>query len=261
MKRVYELLKKVYYWGLDLLTKGRGVGVTINNFKVRLPAYYYRTFPIDYEKENFTFFKKVSKPGMTCIDIGAHIGLYSVFMSKSGPATVYSFEPTPSSVEVLRETVRVNKASDNVTVVPAAVSDKSGKATFYIDNSPISVANSLVNVDFGEKFVRKGYEVDVVSIDDFVLKNNLNVDFIKIDAEGVEVQVLEGARNTFLNNRPSGILGIHPFAYTNAQQTLERIWMLTNEYQLKVLDDGKPISQSEFCNRREIFDVQFMPAN
>ena len=57
------MIKKVYYALLDLITFGKGIPVVINNFKVRLPARYYKYFPKNYEEENFTFFKNALSAG------------------------------------------------------------------------------------------------------------------------------------------------------------------------------------------------------
>ena len=98
---VYAGLKKVYHVVLDAITFGTGIPVVINNFRLKLPAKYCRYFPKDYEESSFKFFKKNAKQGGVTLDIGAHIGLYSVFFSKLTNGKVYSFEPTPSTAAVL----------------------------------------------------------------------------------------------------------------------------------------------------------------
>lgn len=260
---VYSAFKKAYYFLLNTVTFGSGVTVSINNFKLKLPTKYHRLFPRDYESSSFNFFEKNLKPGSTILDIGAHIGLYSVFFAKKSKGHVYSFEPTPDTASVLRKTIEINKLQDYVTVVPAAVADKAGTATFYISKTEeIATGNSLVDVDFGENYKRDGgYEVEVVSIDDFVQKNNLQPSVLKIDAEGVELEVLRGAKNTFSTFRPAGILGVHPFAYTNKAATLGEIWDLLKEYQLIIQKDGKAITKEEFCSNEDfVFDIEFLPA-
>lgn len=260
---VYSVLKKLYYALLNMVTLGKGVTVKINNFRLKLPTKYHRLFPKNYEASSFIFFEKYIKPGATVLDIGAHIGLYSVFFAKKSNGKVYSFEPTPDTGAVLRETVAINKLQNNITVVPAAVSFQPGMATFFISKTEeIATGNSLVDVDFGENYRRDGgYEVEVVSIDDFVQKNNLQPSVLKIDAEGVELEVLRGAKNTFLNFRPVGILGVHPFAYSNKTATLSEIWDLLKEYRLIIQMNGEEITKEEFCsNKNFVFDIEFLPA-
>lgn len=261
MGHIYNVFKKVAYKVLHLVTMGNGVPVQINNFKLKLPTKYFRLFPKDYEQSSFEFFKKHAKPGGTILDIGAHIGLYSVFFSKLTNGKVYSFEPTPSTLTVLRKTIQINKCEKNVTVIPAAVAETPGMATFYSNDIDVSTSNSLVNIDLGANIKRQGaYEVQVLSIDSFRLQHSLKIDFLKIDAEGVELEVLQGARATFMQDRPFAILGLHPFAYENIQETLLKIWDILTAYHLNIKIAGKDITKEEFCNVDEnIFDVELLP--
>lgn len=259
---LYIHLKKVYYKLLSIVTFGKGVKVSINGFQLNLPVKYYRFFPPDYEKSSFDFFRKHIKPGAVTIDIGAHIGLYSVFFARLTGEKVYSFEPTPSTLTILRETVKINKCEDKITIIPAAVAEKAGKATFYTSKTEeISTSNSLVEFHLGAAYQREGsYEVNVTSIDDFTLKNNLKAGFLKIDAEGVELEVLKGARNTFLQQRPVSILGLHPFAYVNKAETLSEIWDILKEYRMNIQLSGEDISKHGFCNKKDfVFDVELIP--
>ena len=257
---VYAGLKKVYYGVLDAITFGTGIPVVINNFCLKLPTKYYRHFQKDYEESSFKFFKEHAKQGGVTLDIGAHIGLYSVFFSKLTNGKVYSFEPTPSTAVVLRNTIAINKCNENVTVVEAAVSEKPGTATFYSNDVDVSDSNSLVDFKL-ENFKREGaYEVAVMSVDNFRLQHSLKINILKIDAEGVELEVLKGARETFLHDRPIGILGLHPFAYKNKTEMLGLIWDILLEYKMKILMDGGDITKEQFCSiQKFVFDIEFLP--
>lgn len=76
-------LKTVYYFLLDLTTLRKGMKVFINNFPFRLPTRYYKYYESNYEQDNFTFFKRMCRPHMNIIDIGAHFGLFTVYMQKA----------------------------------------------------------------------------------------------------------------------------------------------------------------------------------
>jgi FkbM family methyltransferase len=262
MGMLYNKAKKVYYFLLEKLTAGRGVGVKLNSCKLRLPARWYRSFPKDYENDNFMFFKKNMPANPVVIDIGSHIGLYAVFFAKEFNATVFSFEPAPATRKILNEVVEINNCKDKVFPSSAAISDKAGKAKFFIDtNFAISASNSLVDYNIGDGVQRDGsYEVDLISIDEFAAQKSLKINVLKIDAEGVEVNVLKGAEKTFLEQRPVAILGLHPFAYKNKPETLGEIWDILIKYRMKIFMDGNTITKDKFCNNDwHVFDVQLLP--
>ncbi len=262
MATLYTSAKKLYYFLLEKFTARRGVGVKLNCCSLRLPAKMYRYFPKDYEDSNFIFFKAYTPSGTVVIDIGAHVGLYAVFFAKKFNASVYSFEPSPATMKLLESVVEMNDCKDRVHLLRAAVSDKEGKANFFIDRDfEISASNSLIDYNIGDGVNRDGsYEVDLISVDGFVALRALKPGVIKIDAEGVELEVLKGASNTFRQYRPVAILGLHPFAYGNKKETLSAIWDILKSYKMKVLMDGNEITEEKFCNNDfHVFDVQLLP--
>ncbi len=252
-----ELLKSIYYYFLNLLTFKKGIKVNVNNFILRLPARYYKYFPQDYEKENFIFFKKVYKQGFTSIDVGAHIGIFSIYMQKLTGGKVYSFEPTPGTITVLKQTIELNNAVEKIEIVEAAVSDKSGKALLNIDPQPVSVSNSLVQYERTANLQQ--CEVEIISLDDFVSKRGLKIDFIKMDAEGAELDVLKGAHHTLATQHPIIILALHPSAISARNETTEMIWLYLKERNYIISYNGYPISKEEFSMKTELFDVHLVP--
>ena len=121
--------------------------------------------------------------------------------------------------------IKLNKVETLVTPFLLAVGGTSGKQRFYLNtslltgNNPdrISEANSLVNADFGNTIRKESIETDTISIDDFAERNNLPIDFIKLDAEGAEKEILKGAARTILRDRPSGVVSVHNFSFATIQ--------------------------------------------
>jgi len=262
MGLIYSTVKKIAYKVIDVITLGNGVPTKINGIRLKLPTKHFRLFPRYYEQSSFEFYKKHIKRGDTILDIGAHIGLYAVVFAKLSKGKVFSFEPTPTTLGWLRKTIDINNCKDIVTIVPAAVSDKAGKAKFYISKtSDISVANSLIGYEDGVVDNRDGsYEVDLVSIDEFVKERNIKPNIIKIDAEGAELNLLKGAADTFLRYRPIATLGLHLFAYSNKTVMLEEIWHLLRSYKMLIQIDEKSITKEEFCSKEGwVFDVELIP--
>ena len=154
-------------------------------------------------------------------DIGAHIGLVSLPVSKTiSPAgVVYAFEPSAVNRRLLERHVMWNNLS-NIKVVPAAVGDREDNDIPFNEYEDASGRNSLVveadSVGDMPRFkdhnhrLYKSVSVRMVSIDSFCLRKSVFPDVIKIDVEGAEGLVLAGAGQT-LNKRKSIILlSVHP---------------------------------------------------
>lgn len=251
------MIKKIYYSLLDLVTFGKGIPVLINNFKVRLPARYYKYFPKNYEEENFSFFKEHSKPGMTTLDIGAHFGLFAVFFQKISNGVVYAFEPTRETLKVLKETVDINKCDSKIHVIEKAVDKEAGTANFFIHSTIGGRGNTLVR-DAKLGMTSSSYEVQVTSVDLFVKEKGIEVGCIKIDAEGAELGVLKGAAETIKKWKPLILLSIHPEPIQSRGDSLQEIWEMLQQFGYKVLLDGKEMDQKSFCNATNLFDVHLI---
>jgi FkbM family methyltransferase len=251
------MIKKIYYTLLNLITFGKGIAVTINNFRVWLPARYYKYFPKNYEEENFAFFKKHCKPGMTTLDIGAHFGLFAVFFQKTSNGVVYAFEPTRSTLEVLKETVAINKCQDKVHIIEMAVDKEVGSASFFIHQAVGGRGNTLVqNAKSG--MTSSSYVVKVTSVDIFAKEKGIEVDCLKIDAEGAELGVLKGAAETITKRKPFILLSIHPDSIQSRGDSITEIWDLLQQFGYKVLLDGKEMGKDSFCNATDLFDVHLI---
>jgi FkbM family methyltransferase len=136
--------------------------------------------------------------GDIVIDVGANIGYYTLIFAqlvgKSGK--VIAFEPEPKNFEILKKNVEINNYN-NVILEPKIVSEKCGKMKLYVSDSDI-VAHRIQKMDTLKNFV----EVESVTLDDYLKKLNLDkkVNFIKIDVEGAEPNVLEGSNNILKKN-------------------------------------------------------------
>src|SRR5438067_2438972 len=144
LTEMISLAKRAAYRALDLCTAGRGVPRRIGGEVVRFPARWCRYYEAAYEPETFRFLAAQCRPGSTVLDIGAHLGLFTVIMARRvGPGgRVLSFEPTPSTRAALSETVRLNGFRDRVQVRGEAVAGTVGQAAFYCTGDDISNANS-----------------------------------------------------------------------------------------------------------------------
>lgn len=165
-----------------------------------------------YSEEGLTtLVLKYLKPGMIFFDIGAHIGyesaLASVIVGKTGK--VYSFEPTPSTYELLyRNTAKIK----NVVINNLAVWSKSGILKFFDYGPSYSGLNSFFLPRVSEKFLPslKAREINVcaISLDDYCSLYEIKPSFVKIDAESAEYNILVGMAKTLRKVKPIVILEI-----------------------------------------------------
>ena len=145
-------------------------------------------------------------PGAVLLDVGAHIGYFSLKgAAKVGPkGRVVSFEPNPETLVQLRSNVAASQVESTVTVEPIAASDRDQQLTLYATRGVNTGASSLSKENAGAfDEAPKGYPVRARPIDDVVAELGLTrVDAIKIDVEGAEVSVLRGAMKTLTRFHP-----------------------------------------------------------
>ena len=258
---VIRLAKDTVYFIWNVITFGKGVTRTIDDFVIRFPPKWSRYFEAEYEKENVAFMKAYCKNGMTVLDVGAHLGLLSVIGGKlvAPGGKVFSFEPTPSTFSVLNTIIGINSLSGIVTPIHSAVSEENTEADFMLDAHPGSNANSLVKRADKERNVVR---VKVVTLDSIVKKHQIaRVHFIKIDAEGTELSVLRGAASLIDRDRPIIILAIHPFLIRANNQKLEDIYSLLQGWRYSILHYGILMEQQAFCTYPDFFDVHLLPSS
>lgn len=136
-----------------------------------------------YQLRQQTAVYRMLKADRVAVDVGAHVGLWSREMAKIF-GRVHAFEP----VAELRECFRLNVPMEKVTLYECALGDRPGAASVAYDP-----ARS------GETGLIEGDDVEVRRLDDFGLED---VDLIKIDVEGYEPFVVEGATETIRRCRP-----------------------------------------------------------
>jgi FkbM family methyltransferase len=153
-----------------------------------------------YEPEQTALFREHLRPGATVLDVGAHVGYYTLLSSVLvGPVgRVFAFEPNPVNHGFLGRHAAVNGCR-NVTVVQAAVSDRDGTARFDFGSGS------------GTGHLAEGgaLEVRTVALDGFCAEHGITPSAIKVDVEGAEMEVLRGAEDTVSRARPVIFLSTH----------------------------------------------------
>jgi FkbM family methyltransferase len=154
-----------------------------------------------YEPERQIELTRLVRPGDVVLDIGANVGFYTLLAAKlAGPSgRVFAFEPLADNVAMLRRHLEVNRVA-TVEVVEAAVAAASGTRRFTTGEYHAT----------GQLTETGGQAVQVVSLDELHASGRLpRVDVMKVDVEGAELEVLQGAARVIEEFRPVVIMELH----------------------------------------------------
>jgi FkbM family methyltransferase len=154
--------------------------------------------------------------GCTAIDIGANRGYYSYALSKIA-GRVEAFEPHPELARFARR-----KLGPGIPVHEVALSNREGWATLYVPQLlpgvDVHYNSSLTKIYPYEKYVE--FRVPTKRLDDFEFGR---VGFIKIDAEGSDMDIVEGASRTIARDRPTMIVELVAMTHADPDACIDRI--------------------------------------
>lgn len=151
-----------------------------------------------YDRQTRAVIQKICKADSTCVDVGCHKGEVLDVMLQAAPlGKHYGFEPIP----VMYQALKAKYQGQSCEILDIALSNQAGEATFnYV------VSNPSYSGLRKRKYDREGEKDTTIKVRtaklDEVLPADQQVDLIKIDVEGGELLVLEGARQTLIQKRP-----------------------------------------------------------
>jgi len=232
-------MKKIIYVVLDSIFFPRGKRKYINKTAVRFPFSNSRYYPKKYEPAKQDFIEKYAK-GIS-VDLGAHIGLYAVLLSKVS-SKVIAFEPTLDSRLALEKTLKLNNCK-NVIVRSEVVTDLNGKIDFFETGDKISNANSILEV--GCRLTKNSVNLDDIEE---------QIDFLKMDVEGSELLVLRGASQK-LQYLKYISLEIHPSLLARLGQSVDEIFKVLNPYEPEYFYEGKQTDIEYLLNLTSHYEV------
>ncbi|MDT8412163.1 MAG: FkbM family methyltransferase [Vicingaceae bacterium] len=156
-----------------------------------------------FENDEIRFVKKILNEKFIFFDIGANVGLFSLIAARR-VRVVYSFEPTPKVYERLKENIKLNDFK-NIFPHNLALSNKQGVSSLHLnEDSSLDAWNKLSSSnDINKSNIT--IDVKTVRLDDFLREQSIKLSediFIKIDVEGWEKYVLEGAKNLLKEGNP-----------------------------------------------------------
>jgi FkbM family methyltransferase len=197
------------------------------------------------DAKQIDFLLKRVQPEQFVLDVGGNVGQYAVLLSALvGPAgKVITFEPDELHRIILRRNVELNHCSDRVKIEALALSDTNGTHTFFSRNDQMS---SLVRTGLGTNATApdvKQQTVTTARLDDYLKLNNLGpVDWVKIDTEGAEINILRAARD-LLRSAAVIVCELHPYAWNELGTSYEELLGLVKEAgrNIRYLEDTQRI--------------------
>ncbi len=186
-------------------------------FRFRLHPYYFIDRSIlafgGYDLSLLRFVRTHVRPGDVCLDVGANLGQVTVHLGAAvGPTgRVLSFEPLPHVRERLLGHVAANDLRDVVEVLPIALCDRTGTATFHFAERGVDNQGMGSLVMDRHPSLALACEVETSRLDDFVAQRKIErIDWIKVDIQGAEPLFLDGARETLRRLAPDLLVEVDP---------------------------------------------------
>ena len=166
------------------------------------------------------------------IDGGSNLGEFSIFCARLGAKKVYAFEPITSTYEILKKHIQINGLGDKIVPVNKALGDKNETVTINFSEA----GDSSATICATDK-TSNAQSVEVVKLDDFITQEK--VGFIKLDVEGYEENVLLGARQVILRDRPT--LAFSAYHKPTDKERLPAVVLsIRPDYKIKLLQKGEP---------------------
>jgi FkbM family methyltransferase len=188
-----------------------------------------------YERELVDLFKRTLKPGMTVLDVGANIGYFSATAAGlvGSKGNVHAFEPIPECFAQLQRNLSSFRWSH---AHQCAVGDTTGIATIHFKEDELGWGSLLTDND-----LTRAENAKLINLDDWILREGIrSLHFIKVDVEGFEYRVLQGAASILHDLRPIIVAELNAVCLRRDHRKPEDVVQLLQsaKYQTFSFNDG-----------------------
>ena len=202
-----------------------------------------------YTKEPITikWIKSFSKDKVF-FDVGANIGIYTIFSAKVSKVKVYSFEPEAGNFQILMENIISNNLIDYVSAYPVAISDKSAFTDLYLSELRIGASHHMVDQKLDHNLEKTEYKIKQgifkISLDELIECWKFPIpSYLKIDVDGIENMIIKSSLKLLKNPKLNSVL---IEINRNRKEDLEIISRLENsgfKFDQKQVDDATRTSE------------------
>lgn len=183
----------------------------------------------NYEAAETELLKKIVKKGAVVVDVGANIGWYTLLSARLAGKNgkVVAFEPEPANYALLKKSIERN-TFENVLAFDCCVSNMAGTRKLWLTKKNLG-AHSTV-----KKMSDRAIDVEAVTLDSFLSKLEIQtVDLLKVDVEGAEPEVFEGAQEYLLTRKIRNIfLEWNGEAWTTQEKLLQKLLEYYDVFQI-----------------------------
>jgi len=206
---------------------------------------------VETPEDKFIKENRLIREGDTVIDVGAHWGGFSIFFAKLTGINgkVYSFEASSRNFKYLKKNVCLNNLKDTVKIYRYAVGSKDGYVNLGIAKTS-SGHNSIVRDNLPVQDYEK---VKLISLDRFVEENKIkNINFIKIDVEGYELEVLKGFEKTLKDLKNFWMFIEYSPSYMGNDEALELLEIFKRYFNKVYIGYKKKIYETNWSEVKEL---------
>ncbi len=214
-----------------------------------------------YEPNEFCFLARVLRPGMVFVDVGANMGLYTLFAARKvgEQGQVLAIEPSSRECERLRRNLRENSVT-NVRLVRRAASNFSGEAELLVAADVRSGHNTLGAFAYDTPLAVK-QKVRTERLDAIVAEEGLaRVDVIKMDVEGAEVKALEGAAGILERFRPLLLIELADPGLVQQGGSSAQIWDFLEQHHYRIHEFDASTGAPVPATRKPVYESENLVA-
>lgn len=175
------------------------------------------------------------------VDIGANIGMVSLaILNRVDNVTVYSFEPGPHQLNLLKKNIAKNKLKDKVKIYSEALCNKQGESSFSVHSHEDVSGDGFIDTNRAGK--TEIIKVKTDTFDNWWKNQGMpEIDFIKIDTEGAEYLILQGMAEFLKNYSPAMLIEIHPQNIKNYNHNIDDLIKLIKELNYKIYNNKNEV--------------------
>jgi FkbM family methyltransferase len=232
----YSLLLRERRFNFRFRIRHIGISWTASAFPDSLTRH--MMFEGMYQEDVLVALRSVIHGGDTIFDVGGHHGLMAIICSIAAgeTGTVVTFEPNPYARLHLRRHLALNDVR-NVVVEEIALSDKSGTSPFYVQKGDVTWNSTIIRGFASADSLIESITVRTVTLDDYIAESQVVPNVVKIDVEGAEFLILNGAKRLLREHKPVLIMEFNPLSAQAAGHTVHDYveFLVKQSYRLFVL--------------------------